>query len=150
MRKSCALYTLFFAAAIFALGGCASGPRTRYKLAMFDRVPAEPQFGIASWYHANWFGVGEKMANGKRFKQYEMTCAHKTLPLGTFVLVTNVKNGRSTIAKITDRGPYVPNRIVDLSKTGAREIGILDSGLAPVKLEVLVPRNSRKAGLVGR
>ena len=74
-----------------------------------------------------------------------MTCAHKTLPLGTFVRLTNLKTGRHTIAKITDRGPYVKGRIVDLSKTGAKQIGILKTGLADVKLEVLIPRQSRAA-----
>jgi len=140
MRK---LLSLIFFTALLA--GCATGPKVRYTDSMFEPVPAAEEYGIASYYTAGWFGIGERTADGKRFHQYEMTCAHKTLPLGTYVRVTNLKNGRQTIAKITDRGPYVSGRIVDLSKTGAKQIGILKSGLAQVKLEVLIPRQSRAA-----
>ena len=127
------------------LVGCATGPRIRYTDSMFQPNPVTNEYGVASYYTAGWFGIGERTADGKRFHQYEMTCAHKTLPLGTFVRVINLKNGRHTIAKITDRGPYIRGRIVDLSKTGAKEIGILRSGLADVKLEVLMPAESRPA-----
>ena len=140
MRK---LLSMIFIAGILA--GCATGPKVRYTDSMFEPVPAAEEYGVASFYTAGWFGIGERTADGKRFHQYEMTCAHKTLPIGTFVRVTNLKNGRQTIAKITDRGPYVNGRIVDLSKTGAKQIGILDSGLAQVKLEVLVLRQTRAA-----
>jgi len=61
------------------------------------------------------------------------------------VRVTNLRNDRSTIARITDRGPYVPGRIVDLSKTGAKDIGIIDNGIAQVRLEILIPRRVRIA-----
>jgi len=140
MRK---LLCLFLIAVL--IGGCATGPKIRYTDSMFEPVPAAVEYGIASFYTAGWFGIGERTADGKRFHQYEMTCAHKTLPLGTFVRVTNLKNGRHTIAKITDRGPYVRGRIVDLSKTGAKQIGILQAGLADVKLEVLIPCRTRAA-----
>src|SRR5438128_1377932 len=104
----------FLAAAIaLVLAGCATEPAVRYSDSMFDNALVAPQFGVASWYGANWFGIGEKTADGNRLHQYEMTCAHKSLPLGTFVRVTNLKTGASTIAKITDRGPYVAGRIVD-------------------------------------
>ena len=133
-------------ALIFFASGCATGPSIRYTDEMFDPAPtAEIETGVASFYTAGWFGIGEQMANGKRFHQYEMTAAHKTLPLGTFVRVTNLRNGRHTIARITDRGPYIRGRIVDLSKTGARDIGILDAGTAPVEVEVLIPRRVRTA-----
>jgi len=125
--------------------GCATGPKIRYTEQMFDPSPAPPEYGVASYYTAGWFGIGERTADGKRFHQYEMTAAHKALPLGTFVRVTNLKNGRSTLAKITDRGPYIRGRIVDLSKTGAKEIGILDAGIAQVRLDVLIPRKVRQA-----
>jgi peptidoglycan lytic transglycosylase len=137
---------LCLAAVLFA--GCATGPSIRYTDAMFQPDPAGVEFGIASWYGANWLGIGERTADGKRFHQYEMTCAHKTLPLGTFVRVINLRSGRSTIARVTDRGPYVRGRIVDLSKTGAREVGIIDSGTADVRLEVLIPRQVRAASAV--
>ena len=123
----------------FVFAACSTSPRVRYTSSMFAPVPAATEEGVASWYHANWFGIGEMTASGERFRQYDMTAAHKHLPLGSFVRVTNLRNGRSTIARINDRGPYINGRIVDLSKTGAREIGILTAGIAPVRLEVLVP-----------
>ena len=129
--------------------GCATGPKIRYTDSMFEPFPVAGEYGIASYYTAGWFGIGERTADGKRFHQYEMTCAHKTLRLGTFVRVTNLKTGRHTIAKVTDRGPYITGRIVDLSRTGAKEIGILESGLAQVKLEVLMPLRTRPASVVG-
>jgi len=140
MRK---FFNLFIV--VFLLGGCATGPSIRYTDAMFEPYPVAVEYGIASYYTAGWFGIGERTADGKRFHQYEMTCAHKTLPLGTFVRVINLKTGQHTIAKITDRGPYIRGRIVDLSKTGAREIGILDDGIAQVKLEVIMPKQVRTA-----
>lgn len=127
------------------LSGCATGPSVRYTDSMFESQPAAVEYGIASWYHANWLGIGEQTASGERFKQYEMTAAHKRLPFGTFVRVTNLKNGRTTIARITDRGPYISGRIIDLSKTGARDIGIIDEGIADVRLEVLIPRRVETA-----
>lgn len=143
MRKYlCLIFTTLL------IGGCATGPKIRYTDAMFEPEPAAVEYGIASYYTAGWFGIGERTADGKRFHQYEMTCAHKTLPLGTFVRVINLKNGRHTIAKITDRGPYINGRIVDLSKTGAKQIGILDSGTTDVKLEVLIPSRTRAAAAV--
>ncbi len=122
------------------LAGCATGPSIRYTDAMFLAEPAGEEYGVASWYHANWIGIGEQTASGERFRQYDMTAAHKSLPFGTFVRVTNLSNGRRTIARITDRGPYVSGRIIDLSKTGAADLGILDAGTARVRLEVLIPR----------
>lgn len=146
MRK----LNLLFPTLVFSLllAGCASGPSIRYTDAMFEPEPAAAQFGKASWYHANWLGIGEQTASGERFQQYEMTAAHKTLPLGTFVRVVNLRNQHSTIARITDRGPYIAGRIIDLSKTGATEIGILDAGTADVRLEVLIPRRTRVATLI--
>jgi rare lipoprotein A len=138
------VFLLLFLVSLLFLTGCATGPSVRYSDEMFDPAPVPVETGYASFYTAGWFGIGERTADGKRFHQYEMTAAHKTLPLGTFVRVTNLRNGRHTIAKITDRGPYVRGRIVDLSKTGAREIGILDAGTAPVELQVLIPRGSNR------
>jgi rare lipoprotein A len=137
------------AAIALLLAGCATTPSVRYTDAMFAPDVAAVEYGTASFYDAGWFGIGEQTASGERFRQYEMTAAHKTLPMGTFIRVLNERNGRSTIARITDRGPYVRGRIVDLSKTGAREIGILESGTAPVRLEVLIPLRSRSATAAG-
>jgi len=68
---------------------------------------------------------------------YELTAAHRTLPLGTRLRVTNLSNGRAVTVTITDRGPFVKRRVIDLSYAAAREIGMIDPGTAPVQLEIL-------------
>lgn len=91
--------------------------------------------GFASWYGPYFHG--RRTASGQRFNMYEMTAAHKTLPFNTLVRVTNVRTGQSAIVRITDRGPYIHGRIIDLSKAAAQAIGMLSSGTAPVIVEVL-------------
>jgi rare lipoprotein A len=77
------------------------------------------------------------MASGQRFNMYELIAAHRTLPLGSRVRVVNLTNARSVAVTITDRGPFVKGRIIDLSYAAARQIGILGPGTAPVRLEIL-------------
>jgi rare lipoprotein A (peptidoglycan hydrolase) len=91
--------------------------------------------GLASWYGPYFHG--RKTASGNIFNQYALTAAHKTLPLGTIVKVTNIKNTRSVVVKINDRGPYIDGRVIDMSKTAAEELKMLDGGIAPVKIDVL-------------
>ncbi len=91
--------------------------------------------GIASWYGPNFHG--RKTSNSEWYDMYAMTAAHKTLPMNTIVKVTNLLNGKSAIVRINDRGPFVKNRIIDLSYAAAKKIGIVRSGTAPVRLEVL-------------
>lgn len=98
------------------------------------KVSARKQ-GMASWYGPGFHG--RRTASGERFNQYGMTAAHRSLPLGTNVKVTNLNNGRSVVVRITDRGPFGGGRIIDLSKGAARLIGVVQSGVAPVLLEVL-------------
>ncbi|NJN71625.1 MAG: septal ring lytic transglycosylase RlpA family protein [Limnothrix sp. RL_2_0] len=90
--------------------------------------------------HASWYGPGfhgRRTANGERFNQNAMTAAHKTLPFGTRVRVTNTYNGRSVVVRINDRGPFIRGREIDLSKGSAQQIGLVSSGVANVKLEIL-------------
>lgn len=89
--------------------------------------------GKASYY-ADKF-QGRKTANGETFKQQRMTAAHPTLPFGTKVKVTNLNNGRSVKVRVNDRGPFVAGRIIDLSKKAARKLGMLQTGVATVKLK---------------
>lgn len=91
--------------------------------------------GIASWYGDDFQGL--PTANGETFDMEAMTGAHRTLPLGTIVKVTNVVNGRQVKVKINDRGPYVGGRILDLSYGAARELGMVGEGVAPIQIEVL-------------
>jgi rare lipoprotein A len=88
--------------------------------------------GIASFYTAD-----QQTANGEKFDTNALTAAHPTLPFGTRLRVTNVSTGKSVTVRINDRGPYIPGRVVDLSHSAASEIGMVDSGIAKVKLDVV-------------
>ncbi len=91
--------------------------------------------GLASWYGPGFHG--RRSADGSRFNQNAMTAAHKTLPFGTKLLVTNQRTGKSCVVKITDRGPFVGHRVIDISKGAAAAIGMLGSGVGKVSLHVL-------------
>ncbi|MDD2449542.1 MAG: septal ring lytic transglycosylase RlpA family protein [Sulfurimonas sp.] len=91
--------------------------------------------GRASWYGPDFHG--KHTSNGEIYNMYDMTAAHKTLPMNTIVKVTNQTNGKTIIVRINDRGPFVDNRIIDLSKTGASKIDMIGAGTAPVSLEIL-------------
>ncbi len=91
--------------------------------------------GWASWYGPEF--QGNRSANGEIFNQNAMTAAHRTLPFGTQVRVTNMSNGRSVVVRINDRGPYIQGRIIDLSTAAARVLGLVESGVAPVRVDVI-------------
>ncbi|MCK5541441.1 MAG: septal ring lytic transglycosylase RlpA family protein [Desulfobacterales bacterium] len=93
------------------------------------------QKGIASWYGEKFHG--RKTASGEIYNMHAMTAAHKTLPLQTWVKVHNLKNNKEIVVRINDRGPFVKGRIIDLSFTGAKKLGMADQGTAPVKVVVL-------------
>ena len=88
--------------------------------------------GVASWYK-----MGKITANGERFNPNGLTAAHRSLPFGTRVRVTNLRNGRKVVVRINDRGPFVKGRIIDLAYGAARKIGLHRSGVARVKLEII-------------
>ncbi len=91
--------------------------------------------GVASWYGPNFHG--HSTADGETYDMYGLTAAHKTLPLGTYVKVTNLNNGRSAVVRINDRGPFVAGRIIDLSYTAAQHLGSYGTGTAPVRVEAV-------------
>jgi len=91
--------------------------------------------GLASWYGSEWHG--RKTSSGEIYNMYEMTAAHKVLPMETCVRVRNLKNDKETVVRINDRGPFVKDRIVDLSYAAAKDIGIVGPGVAPVKIVAL-------------
>ncbi len=95
------------------------------------------QTGIASWYGKKFHG--HLTANGEIYDMYGMTAAHKTLPLPSFVKVTNLANGKHAVVRVNDRGPFHQNRIIDLSYSAAHKIGVFDTGTAKVKIEVILP-----------
>lgn len=91
--------------------------------------------GIASWYGPGFHG--KTTANGERYNQYAMTAAHKLLPLGTRVRVTHLGNGKSVIVRVNDRGPFVEDRIIDLSRTAATRLNMMGTGTARVRIQSL-------------
>ncbi len=91
--------------------------------------------GEASWYGPGFYG--NRTANGELFRPGTLTAAHRTLPFGTKVRVTNLWNGRSAIVRINDRGPFHGRRVIDLAHGAASQLGLISSGIAQVKLEVL-------------
>lgn len=98
-------------------------------LAGAGTVMASSQTGFASYYKK-----GKRTANGERFNPNDLTAAHRTLPFGTKVLVTNLRNGKSVIVRINDRGPFIRNRVIDLSLGAARAVDMTRSGVAKVKV----------------
>lgn len=102
---------------------------------------AQTYTGKASYY-SNAFH-GRRCANGEKYDMYKLTCAHKSLPFGTKLKVTNQKNGKTTIVKVTDRGPYARGRIIDLSKAAAIELGMVASGVTTVTVEVINESSER-------
>lgn len=89
--------------------------------------------GVASWYGKDFHG--KTTSNGERYDMYGMTAAHKILPFGTQLRVTNLDNNKSIVVRVNDRGPFVANRIIDLTKTGAEQIDMIGPGTARVRLE---------------
>jgi rare lipoprotein A len=98
-------------------------------------VSAPADLGKASWYGA-WHH-GRRTASGERFNMWALTAAHRTLPLGTHVRVTNLRNGRSVDVRVNDRGPIYDDRIIDLSRGAAARLGAETEGVVPVRIVVL-------------
>lgn len=105
------------------------------------RRPHWFQLGRASWYGKNF--QGQTTASGEAFDMNQMTCAHRSLPLGSLVRVTNLRNHRSVVVRVTDRGPMVPSRIVDLSYAAARVLGFYGRGTSRVRLDLIDSRPTR-------
>lgn len=99
--------------------------------------------GIASWYGPGFHG--KKTSNGETYNQNALTAAHKTLPMNTILKVTNLDNNKEVTVRVNDRGPFVNNRIIDLSKAAASKIDMIHTGTAPVRLEVIGFANSKNA-----
>jgi rare lipoprotein A len=96
------------------------------------------QVGTASWYGSDF--DGKPTASGEPYNMYDLTAAHPALPLGSWVKVTNLHNGRAVVVKVNDRGPIVPGRIIDLSYSAARALEFKDKGLQRVRLDVVHPQ----------
>ena len=98
-------------------------------------MPGYTEYGTASWYGSKFHG--KRTADGEIYNMYDNTAAHKTLPFNTYVRVTNLNNHRQTVVRINDRGPFVGDRIIDLSYAAAKDLDMIKTGTAPVKIVVL-------------
>jgi rare lipoprotein A (peptidoglycan hydrolase) len=98
-------------------------------------VPLANAYGVASWYGPGFYG--NPTASGETYRPGTMTAAHRYLPMGTRVRVTNLNNGRTAVVRINDRGPYIGGRIIDLGEGAASVLGVKSTGVAQVRLEVL-------------
>jgi rare lipoprotein A len=115
---------------------------------IYDTKPVFVLTGRASYYYGRW--IGRLTANGETYRAGDVTAAHKTLPFNTMVRVTNLKNGKSVIVRINNRGPYVKGRILDLSLVAAQRVEMTQAGVVPVRAEILrkievVPKIKPKA-----
>lgn len=134
------IYNLLGFILITTLLSCSPSPRyaspeTPTKTTSKPSTKKVKSDGIASWYGPGF--QGRKTANGEKFDMHALTAAHKELPFGTMVEVTNLDNGRKVVVRINDRGPFVKGRVIDLSKKAAQSIGMIEQGHAPVKLRIL-------------
>ncbi len=87
--------------------------------------------------HASWYKMGKVTASGERFNPNGLTAAHRTLPFGTKVKVKNLRNGKSVVVRINDRGPFIRGRMIDLAMGAARKIGLTETGTAKVQIQIL-------------
>lgn len=122
------------------------GPNKPYEVSgeRYEPLPADERYearGLASWYGQAFHG--KKTANGETFNMYAMSAAHRTLPLPSYVRVSNPANGRSVIVRVNDRGPFTPGRIIDLSYTAAVKLGI--AGVSSVTVQRVMPQDMRDA-----
>lgn len=109
-----------------------------------DAKPLLIETGLASWYGAPYHN--RRGSNGELYNMHAMTAAHRTLPLGSIVRVTNVKTGHSALVRITDRGPFVEGRVLDLSQAAAKRLDVVQAGVAMVRIEVLSAPASLETG----
>ena len=139
-------YALIASAVLATLLGVTGTPAGNAEQPMTQATP-QPQH---HWYQigrASWYGKlfqGQPTASGENFDMNAMTCAHRSLPMGSLVKVTNLRNHRSVVVRVNDRGPVPQNRVIDLSYAAAHFLGFGSRGTAPVRLE-LISDNSRLA-----
>ena len=102
---------------------------------IMERTATKISTGVVSWYGDKFHG--RKTASGEKYDKHELTAAHKSLPFGTKVKVTNIRNGKSVVVEINDRGPYAKSRVLDLSQAAFSEIGHTNTGVMQVEYEII-------------
>lgn len=144
-RSSFSLFSLVAMALLASLLGACAAPR--YKM---DYPVGYRERGLASWYGKDFHG--KPTSSGEIYNMFDLTAAHKTLPLGTLLRVTDLDNGRAVRVKVNDRGPFVGDRILDLSFGAAQLLGVVASGIAKVEIEVIgrepIPKGGENGFLV--
>ncbi|MFQ5849413.1 MAG: septal ring lytic transglycosylase RlpA family protein [Candidatus Binatia bacterium] len=126
---------------LLSLTACSIPPTNVKAPARLPPGSGASQTGLASWYGPGFHG--RLTASGEIYNQYELTAAHRTLPLGSRVMVTSLQNGRSVEVSINDRGPFVKGRIIDLSYAAAKALGMVGPGTIPVHIELIDSGPSR-------
>ncbi len=139
MSPRSALRLALFAAVLGPLTACASRAPSRPISPGQPPAPGWTEEGVASWYGGRDGFEGKPTASGEIYDSSLLTAAHRELPLGTVVDVTNLGNGKNVRVRINDRGPFVYGRVIDLSRAAASEIGLLGPGTGPVRLTVVTP-----------
>jgi rare lipoprotein A len=129
----------FIALTLTFLAGCSSATAIDDKKTR-SYARSHELVGQASWYGKKYHG--KRTASGERYNMRAYTAAHKTLPFGTIVRVTNTANSKTVDVKINDRGPFVKGRVIDLSQKSFEQIGNIKKGIAPVKIEVIDDSNT--------
>ena len=122
--------------AMFAAAGCGK----KKKKAVLPVIPAAPVIGSTETGIASWYGYpyhGRRAANGEIYDMEKLTAAHRTLSFETWVEVENIENGKTVTVRITDRGPFIDGRVIDLSKAGARAIDMIGPGIAKGRLKIV-------------
>lgn len=146
-RTSTPRHSFSLAGAVLCLAVAGSGPRAAHATE-FGSWPVAR--GWQQVTHASWYGrefAGRRTAMGRRFNPNELTAAHRSLELGTWVRVTDLSSGRSVVVQITDRGPFKRRRGIDLSYEAARQLGMVRRGVARVRIEIAsAPDREREAG----
>lgn len=145
MRPRTSLGFLLILAALGASAACASRTASPRPASQLPPAPGWTEDGLASWYGGRDGFEGKPTASGEIYDSSLLTAAHRELPLGTVVEVTNLDNGKSVRVRINDRGPFVAGRVIDLSRAAAREIGLLGPGVGPVRLSVVIPGPAEEA-----
>ena len=129
----------------FVLEGCSTAKFKTKGLekktySYFNSKISIPKKGKVLWMNISYYGSkfnGKKTASGEKYNMFDFTCAHKTLPFGTLLKVTNPENNKSVIVRVNDRGPFVKGRDLDISYAAARKIGLIKYGFKKLKVEIL-------------
>jgi rare lipoprotein A len=140
LRQRLFLFALVLTLSFLFGASCASRPATRpasHPVSPADASTGWREEGLASWYGGTDGFEGKPTASGEIYDSSQLTAAHRDLPLGTIVDVTNVDNGKTVRVRINDRGPFIQGRIIDLSHEAAQQIGIIGPGVGPVQLKIV-------------